>query len=89
MARRIGLGAASGRTLAAGPSGGSLAREIDENLRRVYQAALTDEVPDRFRELLAKLREREAEAAGAAPPIAGAAGAAGSAGTAPEAEDAP
>ncbi|WP_309663729.1 NepR family anti-sigma factor [Tabrizicola sp.] len=34
-------------------------REIDENLRRVYQAALTEEVPDRFTQLLAQLREKE------------------------------
>ncbi|QYK41443.1 MAG: hypothetical protein KF887_19110 [Paracoccaceae bacterium] len=36
-----------------------LAREIDENLKRVYQAALSEEVPDRFRLLLAQLREKE------------------------------
>jgi hypothetical protein len=37
----------------------SVTREIDENLKRVYQAALTDEVPDRFTKLLAQLREKE------------------------------
>lgn len=30
--------------------------EIDENLRRVYQQTLEEEVPERFRELLAKLK---------------------------------
>ena len=34
-------------------------REIDENLKRVYQAALSEEVPDRFTQLLAQLREKE------------------------------
>ena len=34
--------------------------QIDENLRRVYDEILTEEVPDRFRDLLAKLKAREA-----------------------------
>ncbi len=29
--------------------------QIDENLRRVYDEVLTEDVPDRFRELLARL----------------------------------
>lgn len=33
--------------------------QIDENLKRVYQAALSEEVPDRFKELLAQLRAKE------------------------------
>ncbi len=33
--------------------------EIEENLKRAYQAALSEAVPDRFTELLAKLREKE------------------------------
>lgn len=37
----------------------AVTREIDENLRRVYQAALAEEVPDRFKQLLAQLREKE------------------------------
>lgn len=36
-------------------------REIDENLKLVYQAALTEEVPDRFTKLLAQLREKESK----------------------------
>lgn len=39
----------------------AVTREIDENLKRVYQAGLTDEVPDRFTKLLAQLREKEAK----------------------------
>jgi hypothetical protein len=37
----------------------ALAREIDENLKRVYQATLDEEVPERFRELLARLRDKD------------------------------
>jgi Anti-sigma factor NepR len=33
--------------------------EIEENLKRVYQASLTEAVPDRFAKLLAQLREKE------------------------------
>lgn len=48
------------------PAGGAqrpapLARDIDENLKRVYSAALAEEVPDRFRLLLARLREKESK----------------------------
>ncbi len=37
----------------------ALAREIEDNLRRVYNATLTEEVPDRFIQLLAQLKDRE------------------------------
>ncbi len=37
----------------------AVTREIDENLKLVYQAELTDVVPDRFTKLLAQLREKE------------------------------
>lgn len=36
-----------------------LRAQIDENLKRVYDEALVAEVPDRFKELLAKLRQKE------------------------------
>lgn len=32
--------------------------QIDENLKRVYQEALEQDVPDRFTQLLAQLREK-------------------------------
>ncbi|MGQ0567356.1 MAG: NepR family anti-sigma factor [Gemmobacter sp.] len=32
---------------------------IDENLRRTYQAALDEDVPDRFHKLLAALRDKD------------------------------
>lgn len=34
-------------------------REIDENLRRVYQRMLDQEVPDRFVALLDQLKDQE------------------------------
>ncbi|MES2145191.1 MAG: NepR family anti-sigma factor [Pseudomonadota bacterium] len=37
----------------------AMAREIEENLKRVYKASLTEEVPDRFLQLLADLKNRE------------------------------
>lgn len=33
---------------------------IDENLKRVYQESLDEQVPDRFQELLEQLRRKEA-----------------------------
>jgi hypothetical protein len=40
----------------------ALARDIDENLKRVYTAQLQEEVPDRFKQLLAQLRQKEGKA---------------------------
>ncbi len=34
---------------------------IDENIRRVYEDLLEDEVPDRFKKLLDQLREQDAQ----------------------------
>lgn len=34
-------------------------KQIDENLRRVYEQDSSDEIPDRFLDLLQKLREQE------------------------------
>lgn len=34
--------------------------QIDENLKRVYQTALVEEVPDRFKQLLQQLKAKEA-----------------------------
>ncbi|WP_255509449.1 NepR family anti-sigma factor [Oceaniovalibus sp. ACAM 378] len=34
-------------------------KQIDENLRRVYREVEKNEVPDRFKDLLNKLREQE------------------------------
>jgi hypothetical protein len=33
--------------------------QIDENLKRVYSTALQEELPDRFRDLLAQLKAAE------------------------------
>ena len=35
--------------------------QIEENLKRVYEDALHDPVPDRFAELLAQLRQKTQE----------------------------
>ena len=37
----------------------ALAREIEENLKKVYNASLTEEIPDRFLQLLAELKSKE------------------------------
>ncbi len=34
-------------------------REIDQNLRRVYQRLLDEEVPDRFLDLLERLKDQD------------------------------
>ncbi len=36
-----------------------LKAQIDENLKRIYEQALDEEVPERFKALLAQLREKE------------------------------
>jgi hypothetical protein len=33
--------------------------QIDENLKKVYQSALEEEVPDRFKQLLAQLAQKD------------------------------
>ena len=38
--------------------------QIDENLKRVYAAALDQELPDRFRDLLAQLKAKERPGSG-------------------------
>jgi len=42
-------------------------QQIDQNLKRVYQEALEEDVPDRFKALLAQLREKDAESGGERP----------------------
>jgi len=37
----------------------SLRKDIDENLKRIYDDALKEEVPDRFKQLLAQLNAKE------------------------------
>jgi len=36
-----------------------LKAQIDENLKRVYQEVLREEVPDKFKDLLEQLRKKE------------------------------
>lgn len=46
--------------MAQGKETSGLRAQIDENLKRAYQEALEEAVPDRFKELLEKLRQKEA-----------------------------
>lgn len=41
-----------------------LRQSIDESLKRVYEDALSQEIPDRFTKLLQQLREAEAKKKG-------------------------
>ena len=45
--------------MAVDPKKSRVAEQIDENLKRVYEGLLKEQVPDRFKDLLAKLREKE------------------------------
>ncbi len=38
-----------------------LERQIDENLKKVFQSHLEEDVPDRFMDLLAKLKQADGE----------------------------
>jgi hypothetical protein len=40
--------------------------QIDENLKRVYGDALNEELPDRFRDLLAQLKDAQGDGKGGA-----------------------
>ena len=40
------------------PKRQAIREQIDENLKRVYAAALNEELPDRFRDLLAQLKAK-------------------------------
>ncbi|WP_241559897.1 NepR family anti-sigma factor [Solirhodobacter olei] len=42
------------------PERSNLRRQIDENLKRAYEKELERDVPDRFRQLLEELRQKEA-----------------------------
>lgn len=42
-------------------SGNDLRDQIDQNLRRVYQDAVQEEIPERFRLLIERLREKTKE----------------------------
>jgi hypothetical protein len=37
----------------------SIKEQINDNLKRVYEEALQEEVPDRFKDLLAQLKAKE------------------------------
>lgn len=48
------------------PKRQAIREQIDENLKRVYTAALNEELPDRFRDLLAQLKGKEGPGKGGA-----------------------
>jgi Anti-sigma factor NepR len=48
------------------PKRQAIREQIDENLKRVYTAALNEELPDRFRDLLAQLKGNEGSGTGGA-----------------------
>lgn len=41
------------------PKRQAIQAQIDENLKRVYATALNEELPDRFRDLLAQLKAKD------------------------------
>jgi len=41
------------------PKKSRITEQIDENLKRVYEGLLKEQVPDRFRQLLAQLKDKE------------------------------
>lgn len=41
------------------PSPGKLGEQIDENLRRVYEDTLNEQLPDRFHDLIAQLKKKD------------------------------
>ena len=43
------------------PEKSRLTEQIDENLKRVYEGLLKEQVPDRFKQLLAQLKEQETD----------------------------
>jgi hypothetical protein len=42
-----------------GASRRAIRKQIDENLKRVYRDSLSEELPDRFRDLLAQLKSKD------------------------------
>lgn len=46
------------------PAQAAIRAQIDENLKRAYQQVLTEEVPDRLKELLDQLKARDTEPMG-------------------------
>jgi hypothetical protein len=45
--------------MADGKGKSRLHQQIDENLKRVYEEALSEDIPDRFKDLIAQLRAKE------------------------------
>jgi hemerythrin-like domain-containing protein len=45
--------------MAEDPTKSGLKRQINENLKRVYEDALKEDIPDRFKQLLEDLKKKE------------------------------
>ncbi len=56
---KSGRDAASGADQTTVEQRRQIQRDIDDNLRRTYQAGLEQDVPDRFHQLLAALRDKD------------------------------
>jgi Anti-sigma factor NepR len=50
------------------PKRQAIRQQIDENLKRVYTATLNEEMPDRFRDLLAQLQAKSGDDKGGSGP---------------------
>ncbi len=48
------------------PKRQAIREQIDENLKRVYTATLNEDLPDRFRDLLAQLKAKDGSGPGGA-----------------------
>lgn len=59
----------SGWNAPSGPNSRALKTQIDENLRRVYESTLKQDIPDRFKDLLAQLKSGTPPASLAATPL--------------------
>lgn len=49
----------TGLDMAEQPPKSTVRRQIDANLKRVYEDALNEQIPDRLQELLKQLRDQE------------------------------
>ena len=47
------------QNMAVDPKKSRATEQIDENLKRVYEYLLKEQVPDRFKQLLAQLKEKD------------------------------
>lgn len=51
----------TGRNMAIATQTPNLQQQIDDNLKRVYDETLKEDIPDRFKKLLEQLRHKEGD----------------------------